>query len=228
MAKRFYKISEFVWIKALKKKGKVVSLDIPNLQASISYFVGKDELETRVMSFMDIDKLKVDEVKSALKKAPSELVVNVRANLLPQKPLTILVKYFDKTITPIEKIDIGDWIDLRSAADIEIKKGERVLIPLGVAMSLPYGYEAHMLPRSSTAKNFGIIMANSQGIVDESYRGNEDQWFFNAIAIRDTVIPKNERICQFRIEKKMPKINIVTVDELKAPNRGGHGSTGTK
>lgn len=137
----------------------------------------------------------------------------------------IKIKYF----TDIEKIEMkdgGDLIDLRSAEDIKMKKGDFKLIPLGVAMQLPQGYKANVYPRSSTYKNFGIIMANSVGQIDESYCGDSDQWMFPAIAMRDTVIHKNDRICQFEIVKKQPPIFFEVVDKLNNKNRGGIGSTG--
>lgn len=137
----------------------------------------------------------------------------------------IKVKYFTD-IDRIEKIECGDWIDLRAAKDIRLKSGEYMLIPLGVSMKLPKGYEAHIVPRSSTFKNFGILQTNHCGIIDESYCGDSDQWMFPAYALRDTSIYKNDRICQFRIIKKMPKIKIKLVDQLGSVNRGGFGSTG--
>ena len=140
---------------------------------------------------------------------------------------TIQIKYFTNDIDKITKIDKGDWIDLRAAETVEMKKGDFKLIPLGVAMKLPEGYEAHVVPRSSTYKNFGIIQTNSIGIIDNSYCGNNDQWLFPAYALRDTVINKNDRICQFRIMKKMEPVDFVEVKELKDKNRGGIGSTGT-
>ena len=82
------------------------------------------------------------------------------------------------------------------------------------------------MPRSSTLKNFGILQANSIGIVDESYSGDGDQWFFPAYAVRDTVIHVNDRICQFRIVEKQPEIEFETVEQLRAESRGGFGSTG--
>ena len=141
---------------------------------------------------------------------------------------TIKIKYFTDKIDKIEKIDKGDWIDLRAAETIELKAGEFKLIPLGVAMQLPEGYEAHVAPRSSTFKNFGVIQCNSIGIIDESYCGNNDQWLFPAYALRDTVINVNDRICQFRIMKKQPQINFEIVECLENEDRGGIGSTGTK
>ena len=138
---------------------------------------------------------------------------------------TIRIKYFTD-IEPIEKITQGDLIDLRSAIDVEMKAGEFKLIPLGVAMELPKNYKANVYPRSSTYKNFGIILANSVGQIDESYCGDNDQWMFPAIALRDTVIHKNDRICQFEIVKKMPHINFEEVETLNNEDRGGIGSTG--
>jgi len=140
----------------------------------------------------------------------------------------ISIKYFDEELEKLEKIQIGDWIDLRSAETIELKQFEFKLIPLGVAMQLPENYEAHVVPRSSTFKNFGIIQTNSMGVIDNSYCGDNDQWFFPAIAMRDTKIEKNDRICQFRIIEKMPHIKFKEVKELKNKDRGGHGSTGKK
>ena len=139
--------------------------------------------------------------------------------------MKIEVKYF-ADIEPLEKIDKGDWIDLRAAADVTLKKGEYALIPLGVGMKLPKGYEAHVAPRSSTYKHFKIILANSMGIIDNCYCGDNDQWHFPAIALEDTVIHKNDRICQFRIVEKQPPIEFETVKKLGDVDRGGLGSTG--
>ena len=139
---------------------------------------------------------------------------------------TIKIKYFDQEIEKISKIAKGDWIDLRSAEDVAIKKGEYHLIRLGVGMILPNGYEAHIVPRSSTPSKFGIVCANSMGIIDNSYSGDADEWMFPAVAIRDTVIMKNDRICQFRIVKNQPDIIFNEVDHLGEKSRGGIGSTG--
>lgn len=108
-----------------------------------------------------------------------------------------------------------------------MKKGEFRLISLGVGMKLPKGYKANVYPRSSTYKNFGIILANSVGQIDNSYSGDNDCWKFPAIALRDTVIRKNDRICQFEIQKIQPEIEFVEVDHLDDESRGGIGSTGT-
>ena len=139
--------------------------------------------------------------------------------------LNIKIKYFTD-IEKIKSIEKGDWIDLRAAETVELKKGEFKLIPLGIGMELPEGYEAHVVPRSSTYKNFKIIETNSMGVIDNSYCGDNDQWFFPAYALENTTINKNDRICQFRIIEKQPKIEFKEVKELKNPDRGGHGSTG--
>lgn len=140
---------------------------------------------------------------------------------------TIRIKYIDKDILKLNYIDNkSDWIDLRSAEDVELKAGEFKVIELGVAMHLPDGYEAIIAPRSSTYKNFGIISANSIGIIDETYCGDNDEWKFPAIALRDTKIKKNDRICQFRIIEHQPKVKFDVVDVLGNEDRGGIGSTG--
>lgn len=139
---------------------------------------------------------------------------------------TIKIKYFDKEIDKVEKFHIGDLIDLRAAETIEMKAGEYRLIPLGVGMKLPENYKANIYPRSSTYKNFGIILANSVGQIDNSYSGDNDQWHFPAIALRDTVIHKNDRICQFEIQRIQPSVRFEEVEHLDEEDRGGIGSTG--
>ena len=141
--------------------------------------------------------------------------------------IEIKVKYFTD-IEPIKFIEgkKSDWYDLRSAEEVEMKAGEFRLIKLGIGMMLPEGYEAHICPRSSTFKNFGIIQANSMGIIDESYSGENDQWLFPAIALRDTVIHKNDRICQFRIMAHQPDHVVTTIEHLNDISRGGIGSSG--
>lgn len=139
----------------------------------------------------------------------------------------IKIQYKDDTIERLKYIDgKSDWIDLRAAERIELKQGEFKLIPLGVAMQLPEGYEAHIVPRSSTYKNFGIIQTNHTGIVDETYCGPNDWWYMPAYALRDTVIEKNDRICQFRIQKHQPEVLFEEVEALTGQDRGGIGSTG--
>ena len=138
---------------------------------------------------------------------------------------TIKVRYH-RGVRPIERFNVGDWIDLRAAEETTMKAGEFKLIPLGVAMELPHGYEALVAPRSSTFKKLGILLANSIGIIDESYKGDNDEWHFPAYAVKDTVIHKNERICQFRIIQHQPLIHLVEVEHLGNADRGGIGSTG--
>lgn len=138
---------------------------------------------------------------------------------------TIKVRYH-ADIYPLEKTEAGDWIDLRVAEDVEMKAGEYKLIPLGVSMQLPPGYEALVIPRSSTFKYWGILQTNSCGLIDNSYCGDDDIWYFPALATRDVLIEKNSRICQFRIQKKMKNVNFETVNTLNNMNRGGLGHSG--
>lgn len=142
----------------------------------------------------------------------------------------IYIKYHNPKLIYLQKIggDKSDWIDLRAAEEVSLKKGEIRRISLGISMQLPENYEAHVLPRSSTPEKFGIIMAHSQGIIDNSYCGDNDVWSFLALAIRDTTIYVNDRIAQFRIYQKQPDISFVPVCNLGNPDRGGFGSTGTK
>lgn len=139
--------------------------------------------------------------------------------------MTIDVKYHSD-IYPLEKVARGDWIDLRVAEDVELKAGEFKLISLGVSMKLPIGYEAHIVPRSSTFKHWGVLQTNHMGVIDNSYCGDNDIWMFPALATRDVVIEKNSRICQFRIVQKMSDVGLNTVDFLGGNNRGGFGSSG--
>lgn len=140
---------------------------------------------------------------------------------------TIKIKYFTDKIDKLDYIDgVSDWIDLHAAEDVVLKKGEYKLISLGVAMELPKGYEAHVVPRSSTFKNYGIIQTNHQGVIDHSYCGDHDLWYMPVYATRDTQIHMNDRICQFRIMKIQPQIHFEEVSHLEGRDRGGFGSTG--
>lgn len=141
--------------------------------------------------------------------------------------MDIKIKYFDDA-KKIEKINIGDWIDLTARETVELAAGNYYEIPLGVAMKLPAGYEAHIAPRSSTFKKWGILQTNSVAVIDNSYCGNDDEWKFPAIALRRTTIYAGDRICQFRIVKNMPEITFKEVDKLYDKNRGGYGTTGRK
>ena len=138
----------------------------------------------------------------------------------------IKIKYHNPDLVKIEKITVGDWIDLRAAEDVTLKAGEKAIISLGVSMKLPDGYEAHILPRSSTFKKWGIIQTNHMGVIDNSYSGNNDIWGMPVRAMEDTEIKVNDRICQFRIMKKQPELEFIEVDHLDGADRGGFGSTG--
>ena len=141
----------------------------------------------------------------------------------------IRVKYLNERVQKLSYVDgKSDWIDLRAAEDVVMKAGDFYLIPLGVAMELPKGYEAHVVPRSSTYKNFGIIQTNHMGVIDESYCGDHDQWYFPAYALRDTEIKEGDRICKFRIMEHQPTIQFEEAESLGNKDRGGIGSTGRK
>lgn len=141
--------------------------------------------------------------------------------------LKLKIKYFSDEIDNIDYIGVNsDWIDLRSSEKVELKKGESAIIKLGVGIEIPEGYEAHIVPRSSTFKKWGIIQTNSMGVIDNSYSGDNDEWMLPVYATRDTVIEINDRICQFRIMKNQPKIVFDIVEHLNDKNRGGFGSTG--
>ena len=143
--------------------------------------------------------------------------------------MNIKIKYHSKEIDKITNIEgKSDWFDLRSAENVTLKAGEYKLISLGVSMELPEGHEAYIVPRSSTYKNFGIIQTNHHAVIDESYKGNNDIWKYPAYALRDTEIKVNERICQFRIQKKMPTVVFEEVNFLDNEDRDGIGSTGRK
>lgn len=141
--------------------------------------------------------------------------------------MTIQIKYH-APIEKIERLEQGDWIDLRAAEDVTLKAGEYRLISLGVSMKLPKGFEAHIVPRSSTFKTWGILQTNSMGVVDESYAGENDIWRMPVYAVRDTQIRRNDRICQFRVVEKMPPVTFEEVDTMDADSRGGFGSTGMR
>lgn len=156
------------------------------------------------------------------------ILAGLVAVVSPWDGVTIKIKYFDREIAKVKKISKGDWIDLRASKRVELKKGECKLIPLGVGMILPKGYEAYLVARSSTPGKFGIMSANSIGIIDNSYSGDLDEWHFPAVALTDTVIEKGDRICQFRIVKNQPRIKFDIVSHLNKISRGGIGSTGKR
>ncbi len=142
---------------------------------------------------------------------------------------TIKIKYFGQDLQKLEYIGgKSDWIDLRASETVELKTGDFKLIPLGVAMELPAGYEAHVVPRSSTFKNYGILQTNSCGVIDGSYCGDQDMWKMPVYATRDTVVEKGDRICQFRIMENQPEIVFEETESLENEDRGGFGTTGVQ
>lgn len=139
----------------------------------------------------------------------------------------IKIKYFDNEIDRIRNIEgKSDWFDLRASETVTLKAGEFALIPLGVGMILPDNFEANIVPRSSTFKNYGIIQTNCFAVIDNSYSGDNDMWRLPVYATRDVTINKNERICQFRINERQPVIEFEEVAKLNDTDRGGIGSTG--
>ncbi|HIV27449.1 MAG TPA: dUTP diphosphatase [Candidatus Ornithocaccomicrobium faecavium] len=142
--------------------------------------------------------------------------------------MEIQIRYHDAGLPRLCAVEGGDWIDLRAAERVEMKAGEFRIISLGISMKLPEGYEAHVVPRSSTFKRWGILQTNHMGVIDNAYCGDGDVWGFPALAMRDTVIEKGDRICQFRIVQKMEPVRFVEVDHLDGANRGGFGSTGAQ
>lgn len=140
--------------------------------------------------------------------------------------MTIKVKYHNPNLPKLEKITQGDWIDLRAAKNYHLENGDKCLIDLGISMQLPEGYEAHLMPRSSTFNKWGIIQTNSVGIIDNSYCGDDDVWMMPVMATRSADIKVGDRICQFRLFENQPQIEFEEVDHLDAESRGGFGSTG--
>lgn len=203
-----YKLDDPVFIISLKKKGIVK--EISGNQLLVTYYDYDDLRKVKMFSLNEIRPFKEKKKVSI------------------HKPLQIKIKYFDNTLPKIEKISIGEWMDLRAAEDVELKQFEFKLISLGIGMKLPPKFEANVVPRSSTFKNFGILQTNSFGVIDNSYSGNSDMWFFPALAMRDTKINKGDRICQFRINKIMPSVELMEVEFLDETSRGGHGSSGVK
>lgn len=197
------RVNDLVFDKKQQVEGKVVSIELQNNTAEIEVDVTPENKETMQSKLMDL------------------IVINKREH-------EIKIKYFNKDIDKLSKISKGDWIDLRSAKTVELKQGEFALIPLGVGMKLPDGYEANIVPRSSTFKNYGIIQTNHFAVIDNSYSGDNDQWMLPVYATRDTTINFNDRVCQFRINKKMPSVTFTEVEKLDETSRGGFGSTGVK
>lgn len=184
----------------------------------------KEDNNVEVTSLTDEEKKYIDNDILSTKEMYDKFINEVAI----MEVVSIEIRYTTNEIDRIKQFDLGNWIDLRLAQDVHLKANEFKLLSLGVAMKLPTGYEALVIPRSSTFKNYGILQANSIGLIDESYCGNGDIWKFPAYATREVYIPKNTRICQFRILKHQPYIMFTDVLELSDKDRGGFGSTGKK
>lgn len=142
--------------------------------------------------------------------------------------VTIEIHYFDGSLPRLERTEQGDWVDLRAAERVELKAGESALIPLGVSMRLPAGFEAHIAPRSSTFRRWGILQTNGVGVVDNRYCGTNDEWKMPVWATRDTVVERGDRVCQFRVVENQPALAFREAETLDGTDRGGFGSTGAR
>jgi dUTP pyrophosphatase len=227
--KRYYKVGETVFIKEDRGFGIIKGLNVNPKDGVYKAIVevtrinegNAEHTTTKELNLWEIDKDKRQTAKTA---KASRTYAN---KFVKRDILQIPVKYFDNSLPEIRDIEIGDWIDLYSRIDVEIGTLDSAKIPLNVAMELAEGFEAHLLPRSSTFDKWGIILANSEGIIDNSYSGDDDEWAFNAVALRKTSIKKGDKIAQFRIVEKMSKAEFPKVDRLGNPNRGGFGTTGS-
>lgn len=137
----------------------------------------------------------------------------------------IPIRLYDSAFLP-EDIEVGDWIDIAIPYDLHCRKFEAKKIDFKFAMQLPDGYEAHILPRSSTFLRYGLMLTNSMGIIDNSYCGDSDTWKAIVMPFKDIDIARGTRLFQFRIMQKQPNIKFKTVNELGNKDRGGYGSTG--
>lgn len=153
--------------------------------------------------------------------------------------MKLRIKYFEGA-TKLKKITKGNWIDVYANKDMFIPLNERAMIPLGFALELTQGWEAHLAPRSSTFKTWGIIQTNSVGCIDDTFIGDNDQWHMpvyclqnklnleNENSIAGTVIRKGDKVGQFRLMEVMPEIEFDEIDSFGNEDRGGFGSTGSK
>ena len=215
ISKKDYKINDYISVH-VPTLGEIFDFGQREYMGIVSSLVATPYEAMVMLDDMGIDFTAVDEW----------FVFELMFSYFASKYKKIKIKYFDNKIDKIKKISKGDWIDLRSAETIHLKKGEFHLIPLGVGMKLPEGYEANIVPRSSTYKNFKILQTNCFAVIDNSYSGDSDEWKLPVIAMEDTVINKNDRICQFRINKIQPEIEFEEVEHLDEVSRGGIGSTG--
>jgi dUTP pyrophosphatase len=198
---------------------------------------GMSQYSNRIIEvdeYMEIDQFFIIDGYYSIYPSMCEEVVEEIEEFEEEVAKSIKIKYFEGA-NKLKSIEKGDWIDLYANKEIFIPKGQRAMIPLGIAMELPKGYEAHVVPRSSTFKTWGIILVNSVGIIDNSYNGDNDQWHFPAYCLESrtiingregTLIQKGDRICQFRIVENQPSIEFIEVESLGNEDRGGFGSTG--
>ena len=171
-------------------------------------------------------KKKINELDSKIESLKETVGLMRLKTAIDEAPLSIKIKYFDKEIDKIKKVEKGDWIDLRSAETVKLKKGETALIRLGIGMIIPKGYEANVVARSSTLGKWGVIQGNCYAVIDNSFSGDGDEWRMSVYAIRDTIINKNDRLCQFRLNKVQPEMVFEEVEKLEDKDRGSFGSTG--
>jgi dUTP pyrophosphatase len=147
-------------------------------------------------------------------------------NQMTKQTQNIKIKYHNPSMIPLVQKEDSDWIDLRCSEETIILQGEFKKVSLGTSMEIPAGFEAHIVPRSSTFSTWGIIQTNGIGIIDNHYKGNNDVWAMPVYATRDTIIQENDRICQFRIIEKQPNLIFEEVEDMNNEDRGGFGHSG--
>ena len=221
------------FLKSLRAGKREMAFDdtvtIPHAGANTETYLysdQKNEQETGELQYIRVRPEHLQSYGISLKEAWDRAFLNTFGKKKSQR-MTMKVKY-KEGVKPIVRAHDGEWFDLRAAKDYSLVRGDMLKIDLGVAIELPEGYEAIIRPRSSTAYEYGILMACS-GVIDNRFCGDGDWWSLGAYAIRSTQIKKNDRICQFRIQKQQPgvsEIEIETVEHLGNRNRGGFGSTG--
>lgn len=214
-------------------KDKILSILNENIDEFIDSVIISNNKNVEIIEEFDTDYTRDEIIKrigttGVIFDEIEKIVLSKEESKKMNKRKQIKIKYLDKNMPKIEKIEKGDWIDLYIDEDILLKAGEHKIISLGVVMKLPEGYEAHLAPRSSTFKKTGLILTNSVGVIDESYCGNDDIWKVDVYATKDIEISKYERLFQFRIMKKQKQVEFIEVDEMEDENRGGYGSTDKK
>ena len=213
----------------------------------VNYIRGKiyeavGSYEGRIVSFRN----ESNSIQHVLKSDIIEVCFDTYKDIKPDTLLPtngIKIKYFDPDLPKLVLIEKGDCIDLRVSKvyvvgpngkesrefPLNYHKGDTLFFKLGVGMKLPKGYKANVYPRSSTFKNYGFILTNSVGIIDNSYSGNEDEWSSMMYCTRDGVIDYGDRILQFEpVPVYTHNFIYDVVDNLDDNSRGGYGSTGVK